>query len=84
MNYSLIRLRKKKKISRKELSELVEISESMIEKVERGTRRASPDLARNWGRVLGLEESQLYQYFFTEKPDIMCRNGGAIKDSKLA
>lgn len=73
MNSKLIDLREAKDISRTELSRILEISRSMIEKVERGTRRASPDLAKKWGLLLGLKESQLYHYFFANKPDNMCK-----------
>ncbi|MCE5286965.1 MAG: helix-turn-helix domain-containing protein [Pelosinus sp.] len=50
MNELLIKRREKKKISRSKLAEILNISHSMVEKVERGVRRASPDLAREWGK----------------------------------
>lgn len=73
MNQLLIKRREKKKKSRQELAILLNISKSMVEKVERGVRRASPDLAKKWGDVLGLKEAHLYKYFFALKPDNMCK-----------
>ena len=71
MNGLLVESREKKKITRKKLAEVLSISISMVEKVENGSRRASPDLARRWGNALGIKETQLYKYFFTEKQDNM-------------
>lgn len=84
MNELLINLRESKNISRKELANFLGISLSMVEKVERGVRRVSPDLAIKWGNKLGLKETQLYQYFFTYKPDNMCRSEAAnILDAEV-
>lgn len=74
MNELLIKAREKKKLERKELAELLGVSRSMVEKVERGVRRASPDLAKKWGSKLGIKETQIYRYFFTYKPDNKCRS----------
>ncbi len=78
MNQLLIKRREQKKKSRKELAFLLKISKSMVEKVERGVRRASPDLAKKWGTELGLKEAQLYKYFFASEPDNMCKECKAI------
>jgi transcriptional regulator with XRE-family HTH domain len=69
INALLVNLRNSKKISRKELAKFLNISYSMVEKVERGSRRASPYLAKKWGNKLGIKDSQLYQYFFDIESD---------------
>ena len=71
MNKLLIGKRENLGLTRKQLAEYMGISISMVEKVEKGTRRASPDLARRWGKRLGIKESQLFEYFFDYQSDIM-------------
>lgn len=73
MNNLLIDAREKKGITRRELADFLEISLSMVEKVEKGIRQASPGLAKKWGDQLGLKETQLYRYFFAYQPDNKCR-----------
>ncbi|MEN6567138.1 MAG: helix-turn-helix transcriptional regulator [Veillonellales bacterium] len=76
MNTRLIQKRENCGLSRKELAVSIEVSISTIEKVEKGTRRASPDLALKWGRKIGIKETQLFKYFFINKSDIMsCGDG---------
>lgn len=60
-------------MTRKELSTRLHISFSMIEKVERGVRRASPDLAKGWANELGIDEEKIYKYFFAYTPDNRCK-----------
>jgi len=74
MNELLVKARENKKLSRKELAESLGISLSMVHKVESGSRRVSPNLAKKWGDKLDIEETHFYRYFFAEQPDIMCRN----------
>ena len=64
MRFLLVQKREKAKLERKKLAELLGISRSMVEKVEKGTRRASPSLAKKWGQKIGIPESQLFRYFF--------------------
>ncbi|HWR06178.1 helix-turn-helix transcriptional regulator [Sporomusa sp.] len=83
MNEILIKARERKGITRKELAEILKISFSMVEKVERGVRRASPDLAKKWGDELGIKESQIYRYFFVIKPDNMCQSDVSNNDLEV-
>lgn len=69
VNDLLVKARENKRLSRKELAEALEISVSMVAKVENCIRRASPDLACRWAEKLGIKETQLYKYFFDYKPD---------------
>lgn len=71
MNDLLIKKRKILELTRKELAAMLGVSLSMVEKVEKGTRRASPDLAFKWGKTIGIKETQLFKYFFANKSDIM-------------
>ena len=71
MNVLLIQKRENLGFTRKQIADSTGISVSMVEKVEKGTRRASPDLARRWGEQLGIKEGQLFKYFFAHKQDIM-------------
>jgi len=71
VNELLIQKRENLGFTRKQIAEITRISVSMVEKVEKGTRRASPDLARRWGKQLGIKESQLFKYFFDCQSDIM-------------
>lgn len=59
------------------------ISLSMVEKVEKRSRRPSPDLARLWAAMLGIKETQIYKHFFDFKPDNMCRDGDLKQSSVL-
>jgi transcriptional regulator with XRE-family HTH domain len=73
VNELLTKARERKRLTRKEMADFLGISLSMVEKVEKGSRRASPDLAKKWGDRLGIKETQLYKYFFAHKADNMCR-----------
>ena len=73
MNNLLIESRGKRQMTRRELANSLDISLSMVEKVERGIRQASPGLAKKWGNLLGLKDTQLYRYFFAYQPDNKCR-----------
>lgn len=74
MRNSLVEKRKKAKVLRKQLAELLGISLSMVEKVEKGTRTASPSLAKRWGQKIGIPETQLFRYFFDKQSDNMSGN----------
>jgi len=71
MNFSLIDEREKKKISPSELAGCLGISLSMVYKVEKGVRRASPSLAKKWANKLGIKEKYIFKYFFSDNPDNM-------------
>ena len=65
----LMQKRKEAGLRRKDLVKLLGISYSMIEKVEKGRRTASPGLAKKWGDLIGVSERELYRYFFTQQAD---------------
>lgn len=71
MNELLINSRECVGLTRRQVAERIGVSLSMVEKVEKGTRRASPDLAKKWGREIGVREAQLFKYFFANGSDIM-------------
>lgn len=71
MRSLLVQKREKVKVERKKLAEFLGISRSMVEKVEKGTRNASPSLAKKWGQKIGIPESQLFRYFFDKQSDNM-------------
>lgn len=72
MNELIIRARDKSKLNREELAQKLNISSSMVLKVENGIRRPSPNLAKKWAKVLHIPESKIFKYFFDYKPDNMC------------
>ena len=69
MRTLLVEKRKQANVSRKDLAVFLGISLSMVEKVEKGTRTASPTLAKKWGHKVGVPDSQLFRYFFDEQSD---------------
>lgn len=71
MNELLIEKRERAGLTRKQVAESIGVSLSMVEKVEKGTRRASPDLAKKWGKEIGVKETQMFKYFFDNEQDIM-------------
>ena len=74
MRESLMLARVAKRMSKSELAALLGVSRSMVNKVEQGIRRASPDLARLWSELLGIGESEMYKVFFAPSQDNMCTN----------
>jgi transcriptional regulator with XRE-family HTH domain len=59
----LISKRKDKKMSRAKLAEVLGVSESTIEKVEHGTRKASAGLAEEWAQILNILEVEMWRIF---------------------
>ena len=49
----LMKLRKKKGLSRKELADAVNVTQSMIGQIERGTKALTVPLAKEIAKVLG-------------------------------
>ncbi len=49
----LMRLRKRAKLSRKELADAVNVTQSMIGQIERGTKALTVPLAKEIAKVLG-------------------------------
>lgn len=64
MKFLLIAQRKQFGLKRQEIADLLGISYSTVAKVEKGTRRASPDLAKRWSAVLNIAPNEIFNYFF--------------------
>lgn len=84
MNELLVNKRVKKNISRTGLAELLGVSLSMIIKVEKGSRTASPNLAKRWGEKIGIKETQLYKYFFNNRLDDKSNCSDGMQDEQAA
>ena len=74
LNEELIRYREKNALTRVDLAKRLNISESMIRKVESELRKASPKLAKKWGDELKIPNSKMFKIFFGNKADNMCKN----------
>ncbi len=53
-----------------ELAKALDVSKSMVEKVEKGTRRASIDLAKRWAKFLNIAD--IWGAFYADPTDNMC------------
>ncbi|WP_196602116.1 helix-turn-helix transcriptional regulator [Pectinatus frisingensis] len=73
MREKIRNIRLKSNISVGELASNLNISESMIRKVEAGLRTPSPYLAKKWADYLDIPEEDIFRYFFISKPDNMCK-----------
>lgn len=56
----LIKLREKRKLSQKEVSELLNVTQQMYSYIEVGKRRPSPELAQKIARVLNFDWTKFY------------------------
>jgi Predicted transcriptional regulators len=59
-------------IEREALAKVLEVSVSMIEKVEKGTRHPSIKLAKRWAKYLKIDD--IWGVFFADSTDYMCAN----------
>ncbi len=53
----------------KELAERIGVSYQIVYCYEKGLKRPSPEIAEKIGKVLGLDESQLWQMFYAGKTE---------------
>ena len=67
-----IEARKKVKMSRKRLARILAVCPSTIEKVEKGQRNPSVELAKKWSEALKLEDT--WEVFFDNESDNMSNN----------
>jgi transcriptional regulator with XRE-family HTH domain len=67
----LIEARENKKITREKLAKMLNISYSMVDKVEKGIRNPSIKLTKKWAFILGINEIDIMEYFFTLRKDNM-------------
>jgi transcriptional regulator with XRE-family HTH domain len=67
----LIEARENKKITREKLAKMLNISYSMVDKVEKGIRNPSIKLTKKWAFILGINEIDIMEYFFTLRQDNM-------------
>lgn len=67
----LISRRKNKKMSRAALAATLGVSESTIEKVEHGIRKASSGLAEEWAKILEIQVHEIWPVFFGREQDNM-------------
>lgn len=67
-------MRLKLNISITKLASHLNISESMIRKVESGLRKPSPYVAKRWAEYLNIPEEKIFRYFFDCKTDGRCKN----------
>lgn len=72
--------RKKKKMTRIELAQLLNVCISTVEKVETGKRNASWILAQKWSEVLDINIEERWDIFFNKQQDNMscCARPGIL------
>lgn len=64
MNRLLIDARRARNLGRKDLAQQLNISMSMVAKVEGGYRNPSAPLLKKWATLLQIPEEKIYLYFF--------------------
>jgi len=63
---TLIDLRLEKRLSQSHLAGLIGVSQSMIQMIESGQRRPSPEVAQRIADLFGLTRDQMWDMFYTE------------------
>jgi DNA-binding XRE family transcriptional regulator len=72
----LMMRRKKRKMTRIELANLLGVCTSTVEKVEKGKRNASSTLAQKWSEILGINIRERWEIFFNNEQDNMSCSSG--------